>query len=116
MGGPLGARLHAQCAKEVGGRARWITGLAEDRVQPVGNQVIKDQVHDAPWVERLSLIVRIGQTSGKRWERAQRMWESTMTWLSPSWMYMRVIPPSPFGAWLRKPLTTARMAGPAEDR
>ena len=32
VGGPLGARLHAQCAQEVGSRARWITGLAEDRV------------------------------------------------------------------------------------
>jgi hypothetical protein len=32
VGGPLGAGLHAQCAQEVGSRARWITGLAEDRV------------------------------------------------------------------------------------
>jgi hypothetical protein len=32
VGGRLGARLHAQCAQEVGSRGRWITGLAEDRV------------------------------------------------------------------------------------
>ena len=38
-----------------------VPGLAEDRVQPLGREMVEDQVDDAPRVEGLGLCCRIGR-------------------------------------------------------
>src|ERR1700722_21036237 len=54
----LGGRGDAERAQQGGGRRPRITRLAEHRMEPLGGEVVKHEINDAPRVESLWLAGR----------------------------------------------------------
>src|SRR5579859_6180787 len=61
---PLGGRLDAQRAEQIGRGCTRVAGLAKDRVQTLLGQMVKHQVDDAPRVIGLGIWGMIGLAVG----------------------------------------------------